>query len=170
MSARFRDAALQGVARYTAGLAASARRLPHNLDLIVLIVALLAGAVGAVVLAAAKSGAVLAHLASSVAARGADTVEIRRTYLVRDEYQEYAPTVVRLNPGVQFSLNQDGTALVMSIASQELYPDLMMALHTLQAFKPGVAWEMVEFCAHRCGDNAVVARAVVKGFTQEIGR
>lgn len=94
-------------------------------------------------------------------------IQVRRVYLNRGDYLEYIPTLTRLNPGVRFSLNQEGNAVVLSIADEQLFPDLMMSLSTLQSFKPRVAWDLEELCAKKCSDEAV-ARAVVKGFTQEI--
>lgn len=144
------------------------RRWPYHLDLIVLCVALSAAAMGAAMLTSAKAARLLANIVSQHHAKAEAKAQVKRIYLPANTYQDYAPTLIRLNPGVTFSLTHNGTALALEIADDDLYPDLMMALHTLQSFKPSVGWEMAEFCAHKCNGEKVVARAVVKGFTQEI--
>lgn len=141
--------------------------LPHNLDLILPGLVLAICALGAVILTAHKAYDVI-DFASKKYFSDSNKIGVQRTYLSRSDYFEYAPTLVRLNPGVGFVVSQnDDSAVVMTISNEELFPDLMMALHTLQSFKPGVAWEMVEFCVRKCPEGAI-ARASVKGFKQEI--
>jgi hypothetical protein len=144
------------------------RRWPYNADLIVLCVLLSVTAMGAAMLTASKAGQLLGHVVSQANTSADRKAEVKRLYLSASAYQDYAPTLIRLNPGVTFSLTHQGTALALEIKDPDLYPDLMMALHTMQAFKPSVAWEMNEFCAHKCHGEGIVARAIVKGFTQEI--
>lgn len=92
---------------------------------------------------------------------------VRRIYLVQADYQGYVATLSRLNPGVQIGVLKSEDAIDIAISDEELFPDFMMALHTLQSFKPGMAWELVELCVRKCPENTV-SRAVVRGFKQEI--
>lgn len=94
-------------------------------------------------------------------------VKVSRIYLTQADYADYLSTLARLNPGVRFTMNRENNAIVLSIADEQLFPDFMMSLSTLQAFRPSVAWDLVELCAKKCPDDAV-AMAVVQGFTQEI--
>ncbi len=144
-----------------------AKWLPHNLD-IVLPTAIL-GVLATIFLlfTVQKVVTVVSSLNPLPLATGNSGVEVRRLYLDRKDYQEYAPTLGRLNPGVLFAVNEADGGMVLTIANEELFPDLMMALHTMQSFRPGVAWEMTEMCVRTCPDKAV-ARVAVKGFKQEI--
>lgn len=152
-------------ARHLQWMGRLTRRLPYNLDLILPSVVLLGVALALATLALGKAGE-LSDAGLLPAGRGGGAIKVQRLYLDRGEYQEYSPTLARLNPGVNVTAGADG-ALMLAIVNEELFPDLMMALHTLQSFKPGVAWEMVEFCVRTCPEKAV-ARVVVKGFKQEL--
>ena len=138
------------------------KRLPLYLDLVLYCAVLIVAAAGAGMLALDKIGDVIKDTSASQA-----SIEVKRSYLSAADYAEYLPTLTRLNPGVGIALSPDGSAVVLMVSDEDLFPDLMMALHTLQAFKPGVAWDLIEMCAKKCPDEAV-ARAIVKGFTQEI--
>jgi len=94
-------------------------------------------------------------------------VQVRRIYLAQADYIEYIPTIARLNPGVAFSVAPDGKGLLLSVADEQLFPDLMMGLNSLQAFKPSIAWDLEELCVKKCGDD-IVAKILVQGFTQEM--
>jgi|GEM_PF-7106474 len=152
------------------GYTAVLKYLPHNLDLTLLCLVLMGAAMWIAILTATKGSEVFAHVSSKINLFEDKKIAVKRFYLRNNDYLEYAPTLIRLNPGVTFSLAQDGNALAVAIGDEDLFPDMMMALHTLQSFKPSVGWEMIEFCARKCKDDGVISRAVVKGFTQEIGR
>lgn len=152
----------------TSAHAAVFKRLPYGFDLVLLCLLLTALALGVVTLTTSKAAQVLAHARATLHRIDEAKVGVKRTYLAENAYQEYAPTLVRLNPGVSFTVKPGTNQLEIAINDEELYPDLMMALHTVQSFKPSVGWEMVEFCIHKCHSDTVIARAVIKGFTQEI--
>lgn len=143
---------------------ASMKRLAIHLDLLVYSMLLLLAAAGAATLALDNVGKAFDDGATGAG----NKIEVQRVYLTRADYGAYLPTLARLNPGVGFALSQDGSSVLMTIGDEELFPDFLMALHTLQAFKPSVAWELVEMCAKKCSEEQVVASAIVKGFTQEI--
>lgn len=92
---------------------------------------------------------------------------VKRLYLGREDYLEYSPTLTRLNPGVVFAISKSNDAMTLVINNEELFPDLMMGLHTMQSFRPGVAWEITEMCVKACPDKEI-ARVSVKGFKQEL--
>lgn len=140
--------------------------LPHNLDILLPSLVLAIFAFGVVILTTHKAYDVISF-AFGKHVTNSDKIGVQRVYLAGSDYLEYAQTLVRLNPGVGFAVSQGDSAIVMTINGEELFPDLMMALHTLQAYKPGVAWEMVELCVRKCPDGSI-ARASVKGFKQEI--
>lgn len=145
-------------------LEARLKRFHIHLDLLLYCILLIAASVAAFALSLGKLGEMIE---GSVTVKS--PIDVQRVYLRRADYGEYLPTMTRLNPGVRFALSQDGSSVVLMVSDEELFPDLLMAMHTLQAFKPNVAWELVELCAKNCPDE-LVARAVVKGFTQEVYR
>ncbi|MES2261599.1 MAG: hypothetical protein V4724_24030 [Pseudomonadota bacterium] len=140
--------------------------LPFNLDIIVPCAVLLMASIIVVILTISKTADIMGSRFLNKD-HAAHAIKVQRIYLDRGEYLEYSPTLARLNPGIAFTLEKTGGILVLAINNEELFPDLMMALHTLQSFKPGVAWEMDEFCVRTCPDKAV-ARVTVKGFKQEL--
>jgi hypothetical protein len=145
--------------------ARAVRWLPFHLDCILPCVALIFSVFFFASLLIQKANDVL-DLASKQFPHG-NKIVVQRFYLASKDYLEYSPTLARLNPGVSFALDQQSNALVLTINNEELFPDLMMALHTLQAFRPGIAWEVNELCIKACPGNAV-ARVAVKGFKQEL--
>lgn len=150
-----------------AALQARARQwLPYHLDCIIPCLLVSGVAVMCAALMLHKAGSVLALLKSGPGAHS-KPIAVQRIYLDRKDYLEYAPTMTRLNPGVSFAVDQASATLTLTINDEELFPDLMMALHTLQSFRPGVAWDMSELCVKTCPDKAI-ARVAVKGFKQEL--
>lgn len=164
MGAYFRRLRLHWLADLVGESVTRMKRYAIHLDLLVYSALLVLIAAGAAALALDKVGMVF----DDGAAGAGNKIEVQRVYLTRSDYGAYLPTQARLNPGVGFALTQDGSAILLTIGDEELFPDFLMALHTLQAFKPSVAWELVEMCAKKCSEEQVVARAIVKGFTQEI--
>jgi hypothetical protein len=144
-----------------------AKWLPYNLDLLLPSIVLGVLATIFLLLTVHKVINVVSSLSSLPSVTGTSGTEVRRLYLDKKEYLEYSPTLSRLNPGVVFSVNEADGSMLLTIGNEELFPDLMMAMHTMQSFRPGVAWEMVEMCVRTCPDKAV-ARVAVKGFKQEI--
>lgn len=163
MDAYFRRLRLHRLADLIREPVTRMKRFAIHLDLLVYSILLVLMAAGAAALALDKVGMVFDDGTGA-----GNRIEVQRVYLMRSDYGAYLPTLARLNPGVGFALSQDGSAILLTIGDEELFPDFLMALHTLQAFKPSVAWELVEMCAKKCPDEQVVARAIVKGFTQEI--
>ncbi len=145
----------------------SKRWLPNHLDLMLPGIVLSILAVGVLVLTIHKGLSVANAIWPVQKSASGNEVEVQRIYLAQTDYLEYAPTLGRLNPGVAFATSQADGTLTLSIVNEEMFPDLMMALHTMQSFKPGVAWEMVELCVRTCPDKAV-AQVAVKGFKQEM--
>lgn len=144
-----------------------AKWLPYNMDVVLPSAVLVVAAVISLLFTVHKVIFVVSSPGQLQLVTSGHGGEVQRLYLDQKDYLEYSPTLGRLNPGVVFTVNQADGALWLTIGNEELFPDLMMALHTMQSFRPGVAWEMVEMCVRTCPDKAV-ARVAVKGFRQEI--
>lgn len=139
--------------------------LPHHLDRIIPCTIISLMAIISAILLIHKIANVL-DLAKAKES-GRNPIPIQRIYLGSADYLEYSTTLIRLNPGVTFTAEKSNAVMTLAISDDELFPDLMMALHTMQSFRPGVSWEMVEFCVRTCPEKAV-ARVTVKGFKQEL--
>lgn len=87
--------------------------------------------------------------------------------LTAADYQSAASIMAKNNAAVAIALNQNRSALLVSVKDPALLPEFMYALATLQSFRQGVAWDGRTLCLAKC-ENGTAASAEITGYTQGI--